>query len=73
MLLIKTPRRRPSFPVEPGDFAPKITHEKVEGSLTLVTNVSVGRIKFIEGAETVDDERIALPLFVHLGYWKWSG
>jgi hypothetical protein len=42
--------------LDPGDFAPKMTHEKVEALLPFVTNVPVDCVKFVEGAETCDDE-----------------
>lgn len=38
--------------VAPGDFALKISHERVERLLPFVTSVPAGCVKFIEGAET---------------------
>jgi len=54
--------------VDPGDFAPKMTHENVEESLVFVTSTTVGCVKYIEGTEAVDDEWVVSVAVVrHLG------
>jgi hypothetical protein len=52
----------------PRDLAPKQLYEKVEGLLPGVSNIPAGCMRFIEGAKTVEDERVAL--FLCFGHFE---
>ncbi len=60
---------------DPGDFAPKMLHDEVEGLMPSVANLSVGCVKFFEGAETHHDEWVVLFLFFYrlVPFWAtWT-
>ncbi len=48
---------------DPGDFAPKLTYEEVEGLTPSVANLSAGCVKVFEGADAHRDESVAPYLF----------